>query len=413
MPLPTIGPDTFDYYFVVQELMNGTFSGFGILPPGLILFYYFLEFFITKTIHIIIIQNIITLFSCFFLIYTIYRFYKNIAILATAAISIYIMESYSLLYDFALLTESLYRNSLIIISGMLIIILNSTKKKYWLLFSLFLIFPPLIRSNGLYIYFFLFFITFFLITNKYPKKYFFYLFTPILFLNLVWSTINFSYEKIFCPGNPQRFNSIITKEQPNSKNLVKKKSIKNKIPVLVDYSTSIVYTRRHFYYRYLPDVYENFYISNQIHDKNFKRSDWKLPIDDSLRKLVYKEFYSEQNKYIDVISYFSFNNTKNFWLKLYNLYYMFYGVIINNKIVLLLFFTTYLFSIWKYIKSNFKNNIAFLILLISNIHIFAILSLTVFGWYLTRYICVTEFTIFLTIALSPILFSKNIADAPK
>ena len=125
MPLPTIGPDTFDYYFVVQELMNGTFSGFGILPPGLILFYYFLEFFITKTIHIIIIQNIITLFSCLFLIYTIYRFYKNIAILATVAISIYIMESYSLLYDFALLTESLYRNSLIIISGMLIIILNS------------------------------------------------------------------------------------------------------------------------------------------------------------------------------------------------------------------------------------------------------------------------------------------------
>lgn len=412
MPITIVNPDTFDYYFFVQELVNGSFNGFDILPPGIILFYYLLEFFISKTIHITIIQNFISLFSCFFLIYAISLFNKKTTIYAAIAIAIYMMDSYSLLYDFALLTESLYRNTLIITSALLIIILNSKKKTYWLLFSISLILPPLFRSNGLYIYFLLLLMGFFIFINKYAKSYYLYLFIPIITLNFIWSIFNYSYEKRFFPGNPKRLSSRVEKIYVDTQNSANNNFLNKKITLFYKFTDFITKTRPQFYYTLLPDTYKRFYISDIIH-KPYFRNDGTIPIDTDLRKFVYKEFYVEKNKYEKVVSDFNVKTSKNFWLKLFHFYYKFHSFVFNSYFILLLFFISYFFSAWKYVKSRFSNNTAFLIFTIGNIHFLAILSLSIFGWYQSRYIYVSEFIVYLTIALSPILFSKNIADAPK
>ena len=209
MPIPCFEPDTFDYYAIVRDLIQGSFKGFGILPPGYILFLFLMELLFKKTIYILIIQNLISLTACLFLIAVISKYYKKVVIPAAIAMVIYMMDSYTLWYDFTFLTESLYRNSLIIISGFVVLLLNTNKGKYWIIFSVLLLFPPLIRPNGLYIYFLLLLFMIYMFMNKYAFKYYLYLLIPFLILNIAWSEYNYKTEGKFLPGNPKRIKSII------------------------------------------------------------------------------------------------------------------------------------------------------------------------------------------------------------
>ena len=209
MPIPIVSPDTFDYYSVVREMMNGSFKGFGLLPPGFIIFLYAMEVIFTRTFYILLIQNLLSFSVCIFFISVVSKYYKKSAIPVAIELSIYMMDSYSQRFDFSFLTESLYRNSLIILAGLMILILNSHRKIYWIIFSVFLIFPPLFRSNGLYIYFLLLFVLIFLLTNKFTLKHYLLLFLPIVILNIGWSAFNYSTENRFFPGNPGRLNSVI------------------------------------------------------------------------------------------------------------------------------------------------------------------------------------------------------------
>ena len=410
MPIPIISPDTFDYYSVVREMMNGTFKGFGISPPGLSIFFLVMEFICTKTFYILIIQNLISFSVCIFFISVISKFYKKLAIPVAIALSIYMMDSYSLRFDFSFLTESLYRNSLIGVAGLMILILNSQKKIYWIIFSVFLIFPPLFRSNGLYIYFLLLFILIFLLVNKFSLKHYLLLFFPIVILNIGWSAFNYSTENRFFPGNPGRLNSVIHKiYSDNSKPVAKSatlESIKSKATLFVEFSTYVSHDRPQFYYTILVDAYKQFYVSDIIHDTAYKRSDWTLPVDTPLRKLTLKEFYTEPNKYAGVISDFEQASSHSLWLKTFNVYYKVHSFLFNNFIWILLFIAIYFISLLQLIRSRFKNKNAFLLFCLVNIHFLAILSLTFFGWFQERYIQVSEFVVYLTIALSPLLFNK-------
>lgn len=410
MPMPLIYPDAFDYYSVVQSMVNGTFKGFGILPPGYILFLYIMEKMFSSTFNILLAQNLISLIICLILTYIITKKYKKVAIYTALALSFYIMDSDSMRADFSFYPEALYRNSLLIITALLISVLNSKRILKWIFFSVALIIPALFRSNGLYIYFLPVLIIIYMLINKFEFKYYVALLTPFIVLNLCWCVFNFSSEGYFFPGNPGRLSKrvsvIMADEQPDISPINKSKQ-PGKLSLFWAFSSNFASDRPQFYYTYLKDNYQNFYVYDIIHDPNYLMNDWTTPIDTSLRRMVYKEYYTTPNIYKNIITEFNIKTSNNIWLKAYHIYYKFHSLLINNYIWLVLYVVLYIISFIRLIKSRLKNKNAFIYFSICSIHYLAILSLTVFGWFQARYIQVSEFIVYLTVALAPLLFIKQ------
>ncbi len=411
-PIPEFGPDTFDYFYYVDQLNKGKLPSFDFLPPGFIVFSYLIGLISNKIIALVYFQNFIILLASILLVYVINKYYKNISLVTSFAISIYLMSSYTIRYDTALLPESLYSSSLILVTALFIWSLNTKKIIVWLLFSVSLIFPALIRSNGIYIYFLFFLVLLFMLINRYNLKYYLYFIIPFLFINFLWATYNYYKSNGFFIGNAKRIDIVINRENKlriyKNENGINNHYFKNKFINIKEYLINISYSHPQFYYTFIKDRYRRLYIEDIIHKNEYKMFDWSTNINDDLKKLVYREYYSN-NKYKGNINKINVaNKNLNLWLLLYHIYYKINDIIFLNLLWIIIFLILFIYSGYKCIKYRFKNKDTFLIFSIGLIYLLSILIVTFFHSAIqSRYVSVTEFIIYLYVSFFFILLFNN------
>jgi len=417
LPLPFIYPDTYDYFSIVEELMNADFKGFGLLPPGFIILAYLNELFYSKVFGIIIIQHTVSFFAGLFLILVFWKCFRLYSILFAITITVFLSNSFSLIDDCSLLTESLYRSSILIVTGFFILTIKSNKTIYLLLFSISLIFPSIMRSNGIYIYFLLLIVFSWLIYNKIilPKKYL-ALLLPIFFLNLLWSIINFHYEGSFFPGSLNRIllvsknitdKSTLHKQTSEVKTLTQRNLIEFK-----KYSLTITYSKSSFYHLFLKENHEKFFVS--MHDPSMKKNDWKNTISIDLRKLVYKEYYTEEkNKFGNFLQNYPIFDYKNMWQYPLIIFYHFFtwlsSVFFNNYVWVLLYFLCIAYLVIRPFVFSFEYEGFIILLGILMMHLLSIAVITIaHGRFVPRYAIVSEVFIYFTVFFTAIDLSKII-----
>ncbi len=429
MPLPIITFDGFMMYSVAYDILHGNFIGFGIYPPGYILFIVLTEILNFNLYTILFIQSMVSFLSCLFLIYATYKYYRKLAIYASIALSVYMIDSATLWSDISLLTEPFYRDSIILIIALLIIALNSQKRITWIYFSLSLSLPSIFRPNGMYIYFIIPILIIYFYLNHKKFQYYLLLIAPIFFLNIAWSVFNYSSEGFFSPGNPGRLkimNEITITEIKSNPST----AIKEKCKLFTQLVSCFADQRADFYFSILPELDKKYYKEDIIHNtatyywpkstapgfseiwysNNILRNTTKyfmIPPSKDIEKMIYKEYYTYSNPYKDYSERFVLEKTHNNWLLLWHYYYLFHGYFFNNFIWLILFTTTFLYVSYNLIKSRMRDNIFVFLFILCLIYIMAIFSLAIFGWLHLRYIQVNEFVVYLTIAFLPLLFKKN------
>lgn len=421
-PIPEFGPDSFEYFGYVNLLNKSNLINFTIIPPGYPLFLYSIGLFSNKIITVIYIQNLLSLLTALMLVIIVYRYYKNIAIYVSIALSIFYLDSFALALDSTLYTESVYTSILIIICGLLIWAINSNKKVSWLLLSGFLVVPALIRPNGIFIYFVLIYLIVYFIFNKYPKVQYLYLIIPFLLLNTIWSAYNYQSAGVFFTGSPKRIQSYYQNNQANINKLIKENKdeqpgiikyiIKVKLPVFKEYITNINKSYWHFYYHTIPTRYHNLYKEDLIHNKEvlayWCRGDTMTAFRETGRLLMFKEFYNKGDVYKDEIKHFDKDNkTNNLWVFLYHIYYYIHEKIFRNLLWLFLYFSILIVSSFLIIKNKFRDKELIIINIICLIHLISVVVICTHDVPWRRYVYVTEFVYYLVPALSILLLQNR------
>lgn len=420
-PVPGLSYDTFQYFQNVELLNKGIYPSVAFLPPGFSLFCYIIGTISNKILTIIYVQSFITLIISLFFIYVANKYYSKLTVFLSAALSFYIMDSFKISIDTNLYTESIYSNSILLICTFLIWTVYTKNKWIWICFSVILILPPLIRSNGIYIYFLILFILLYIIYNKYPKRYYLYLLIPVFSLNILWGLYSYKIDGTFSIANIKRVKYKINSSQyyrlgdkvPRDEKISLSDYFKDKSILLGKYINNISTSKPQFYYSIIPVRYERLYIQDNIHKPDLmidiKTREWIL-LEESIRKLVYKEYLYKNDPYKSIISDFNVKNKfNNLWLLLYHVYYKIHNLFFWNIIWVLFYFIMFVYSSILMIKNKFINKEIFIINTLCLVHFLAILVITFgHGRFVPRYSHVTEFVYYLVPVFSILIFKSKI-----
>lgn len=203
--------DTVQYLDVAYSLLNFNAPHFGHIPIGYPLFITII-FKITNSLNaIIVIQNLITLFSTLLIIFTLKNINIKYSIVSGILMLFYIISDHSIQFDNMIMTDSLFSNLLIITSATFVLALKIQQKRYWILFSIMLCSCLLTRSSGVFtIIIWLLISGYFIFKKKYHIA--LSIILPYFIIILSYATYN-----IYSP-NYQSF-TIISKKPYNKKNV--------------------------------------------------------------------------------------------------------------------------------------------------------------------------------------------------
>ncbi len=112
-PSVQVAQDTQWYLDVVNEMKAGHWPHFVYRTPGYPLLFWFVTLFTGRWIALVCVQNILSFASALFLVYSVRRFRASLALPAALAMCGFLGSSQVVLYDVALLSDSLYSNCLI------------------------------------------------------------------------------------------------------------------------------------------------------------------------------------------------------------------------------------------------------------------------------------------------------------
>jgi hypothetical protein len=458
-PIIAMGYDAFDYFFCVEQMNNGKLPAFDFLPPGFPVFVWLIGFLSKKIITVIIVQNIIFILSCFLFLYALNKYMKLGVglIFISLSLAIFIMDPFSVMLCTALWTDTIYISSLIIVSSLLIVAVFSKNATAWIVFSISLIFPAVIRSNGVYIYFIPIALLIFMIVNKYEKKFYRYLLIPFLSLNLAWAIFNWQAYGLFFVSNPIRILNGIVHHLPSNwfpeypKNYpaymigdkdAKAEGAEIKVYDVSYNSTFYLYHKaftdnkspfyysqisaRYFedigYYKYKNSKYSEYYRNdNQKYNlQEYKVFNGAYPISRSLKKLILKEYYREdeyqyarewfEDRENTMYSFFDpygtsitakmsvkevYNNSYNFWFFLTYILHLLYEKIFWNVLWYIGYYLIFIFILHRLILTKFRDKDMFVFFIIFLVHFMSISILPFFHRVQDRYAHVTEFVIYL------------------
>lgn len=426
VPVPNQYYDSLGYFYTAFLFKTGNLSGLGDLPIdipfGYPIFLYLTDLVNLSNTGIIATQNIIKVIVVLFLIKSVNKYYGKISILVAIAFFFIINDSFSLMLDYMFGTESLYSSSLILTTALLLHVFNSKNKWYFLLFSISLIIPPLIRSNGIYIYFLIFIVLVFFIYFKYAKKYYAYLFLPIIMLNICWALFNYKIGLPALPGNVKRLNFVTERavEQNNpfgfNGNFLRSKFLflmaylnMNQHSKCMDYN----FIGNHF-------IDYDFFYSKADTLYAFKHD---FALSDEERSFALKEFYKKSNVIEMTKPHFDIEEKSGDVSSIYEKFTISpKGYFAFSKIVSMYLATPlYKMDIWKLLflvmlaiasyniifRAPDKND--FLILSIILMHLLSLIIISVFhGRVREHYEVVSRFTIYLTIAFLPLVLNFKI-----
>jgi hypothetical protein len=107
------------YLDIVKEMKAGHWPHFTYRPPGYPLFFWCVTLFTDRWIAVVYAQNLLSFASSLFLVYSIRRYRRSLALPATLAMCGFLGSSQVVLYDVALLSDSLYTSCIICTVGLL------------------------------------------------------------------------------------------------------------------------------------------------------------------------------------------------------------------------------------------------------------------------------------------------------
>lgn len=105
--------DTTWYLDIVKEMRAGHWPHFTYRPPGYPFFFWFVTLFTDRWIAVIYAQNLLSFASSLFLVYSVRRYRPSLALPATLAMCGFLGSSQVVLYDVALLSDSMYSSCII------------------------------------------------------------------------------------------------------------------------------------------------------------------------------------------------------------------------------------------------------------------------------------------------------------
>lgn len=413
MDLPEVLPDTFDYFNLTDILLHRNISDIGIqpveIPLGYPLFLLFTSTISGKLTTVVILQSLVHLLSCIYLAYVCCKYYRQAGALVAVALGIYLANDFTIRWDTAIYSESLYSSSLIILSALLIASVNKNSILACLLLGIWLFVPEFLRPNGVYVYFIIpvLFIYFFVHRESIAK--YFSIIAPALLLNIAWAAFNVKAYGAFIPGNFIRFSKIHIIAAPPANKAEVSQSLK--IPSdgekMKEYMTLPGFPQ--FYYSLWITRYEKMYVYHQAQDSTYKMYDWSTPIPISLRTFVYKEFYSPNDKFSGIYQHLKeHNGIRGIWLSIYQLWYKADEILLRNRLLFILFVLVSIFALYKWIATGLGNPVYMVITVLAGLHILSIFVVA-FTHPTTqlRYTQVSEFIIYVTFALTPLLFREK------
>ncbi len=142
--------DTPGYLDVVTEIRAGHLPHFIYRPPGYPIFFWFVTLFSSRWIGVVYAQNLLSYASSLFLVYSVRRYRASLALPATLAMCGFLGSSQVVLYDIALLSDSLYASSIITAVALLVIAFREFKPLYLALTSTAMALCVLVRPAGEY-----------------------------------------------------------------------------------------------------------------------------------------------------------------------------------------------------------------------------------------------------------------------
>ncbi len=399
LPLPEFGPDTFDYYFIVEAFRDSSTVSYSIdLPMGYPTFVYLIGLVSHKVICIIWLQFFLKYFAGVFLICVCWKYYRWMAVLAAIALGIYVTDSWSLRYDTSLLTESLYGSFLIITIAFLIRSVETPSVSSLVMLSTSMFLVAFTRSNGFFIYFIIPVMLLILLTSGQRILKYSALILPALLLHLL--VFGFRFRQTTLTPTEDRVNAVISREFGDLKASSYKSYFSRKLSLASEYLAMPDFPS--YYFSLLPERYRQLYELDNIHNPDFKMFDWTTPIPDDFRRSVYSEYYNEPSllsknrRMMDV----SFSRSHP-WFMAIHLTYKIHNFIFRNPIWYILGMALLITGLWIYFRSGFINKGAALLFLLLAVH-YVSLAVVVIGHSAMqpRYSHVTEFLLY----LAPVFF---------
>ena len=395
-PYPEIYPDSFDYYYLSSLILDSNYKAISLLPydfpMGYPIFLAFMELFAKNLNTVIAFQIFIKYIACLLFIISINKYEPKLTLVLTIALCFYVLDGWTLRFDTTILTESLFTSSIIIFSAILFWVLdNINSKRRILLLSLFTIVPIFIRSNGIFVYAIIVFLALFFIIKKVKVINYFYLFTPILIINLFFAYFTFEYtDGIGFPGNYFRLKKTFSSTLIN---------LNSKISFSDSYflKNLLVYSRMpdsdYFFHDKIIQRYKRLVTEFNKDNINYM-FDNKLIIPENIKALVYKEFYYKQlnkpspeeiiKKSIPLWIFKGFIKTYNLFIR--NIAFFLIFIIASFVILYLILF-----------NKNKSHSLIFLFyistLYLSNLIFISYYSSKVF----TRYVLIFDFAVYIVV----------------
>jgi len=401
-PIVGFNPDTAVYFTAIEGLTYGELPKFGVVPPLYPLFLWLVGLFSNNLITVVYVQTIISFISALFFLIVVYKYFPKLSIPFSIGFSVFFMSSHSIVFDSTLLTESIYASILINICTLLIWAIFSNKKFVWILLSICLSLPLFVRPTGFVSIPFIFIICFyFYFTNKKKVLYFnlIFPFVVIILLSSLYTYITLnkiipgrimsyipsknitkydlaikSYQGKTTPYTKEQWRQIVIKENYifykndlQLKKTEKYKVYKNPLMRFLVFLNAISYESRSFYYDEIYKRHRDFYIDNFM-EKTYHNNPFNIaPFSISFKQLMFKNYFKKlpnDNFYndCDIINNSQAKIKNNLFFKIYDFYYKKINLpFFRNKLWIILMSITFIFSLFKLIKSRFQDTVAFIV----------------------------------------------------
>jgi hypothetical protein len=149
-PSAQAAQDTAWYLDIVKEIRAGHWPHFTYRPPGYPLFFWFCTLFTDRWIAVVYAQNLLSFASSLFLVYSVRRYRPSLALPATLAMCGFLGSSQVVLYDVALLSDSMYTSCVICAVALLFLAFREFNSSALAIASAAMAICILVRPSGEY-----------------------------------------------------------------------------------------------------------------------------------------------------------------------------------------------------------------------------------------------------------------------
>jgi hypothetical protein len=189
-PVVEIGHDTGDYELLSDTIRSGILPKFIIRTPGYPLFIWLVTCFSNRWLAVILVQNLLTLFSSLYLVLSVLRLTPRLALPAALAMCGYVGSSQVLYHDTFTKSDSLYANCVIFSIGFLLSAMSRPRPFALFCSSAMMAITILVRPAGMYLVVIYLVVLAYLAWNRFSRSEFVLFALPLPIIILALCTYN-------------------------------------------------------------------------------------------------------------------------------------------------------------------------------------------------------------------------------